>query len=155
VYQLVLTGGLVAIVTLASRAALGLFLPRASSALEIAVHANLVVAWSFVFSGISMVLFGVVRSNGAVVVPLLILIVTQLGVRFPMAWVLSERLQTDAIWWSFPSSSLLALLLAWTFYKWGNWRKGRLVVQPATTAPQACRSGGVQSRPRPDQGWQP
>ncbi len=83
---------------------------------------NNIVTWSFVFFGISMVLFGVVRANGAVLAPLIVLAISLLGIRFPMALALLGRLHADAIWWSFPASSFLAVVLAMAYYKWGKWR---------------------------------
>ncbi len=127
VYQLVLTTSLVLLIEGLNTRALGLFLPTGSSALGIAVHLNRIGAWSFVFFGVSIVLFGVVRANGAVVPPLLVLLFTLLGVRFPLALMLLDRLKADAIWWSFPISSLLAVILAMLYYKFGGWREMRMI----------------------------
>jgi len=132
-YQLALTSTLVVLIEILNTRALGLFLPTGSAALGIAVHLNRIGAWSFVFFGISLVLFGVVRANGAVVAPLIILLVTLLGVRFPLALTLLDRWQADAIWWSFPISSLLAVLLAMAYYKFGGWREARMM---AMTPPE-------------------
>jgi putative MATE family efflux protein len=129
-YQLLLTGSLVLIIQLLARVALGLFLPPDSGALHIAEHLNRIAAWSFVFFGISMVLFGVVRANGAVMAPLIILVVSLLGIRFPLAWSLIGRWHADAIWWSFPLSSAVAVILAMVYYNSGGWRAARMM-QPA------------------------
>ncbi len=137
VYQMVLTGCLVVAIEILSSHVLGSFLPQGSAALPIAVHLNRIVAWSFVFFGISMVLFGVVRANGAVVVPLLILTATLLGIRFPLALMLIDRMGSDAIWWSFPSSSCVAVALAWVYYRFGGWRALRMMA-PRGAAPAAA-----------------
>jgi putative MATE family efflux protein len=127
VYQLALTTSLVLLIEALNTRALGLFLPAGSAALSIAVHLNRIGAWSFVFFGISLVLFGVVRANGAVVAPLMILMVALLGIRFPLALSLLDRWKADAIWWSFPISSLVAVLLAMAYYKFGGWREARMM----------------------------
>jgi hypothetical protein len=49
------------------------------------------VTWSFLFFGVSMVLFGVVRATGAVMAPLFILTLSLLVVRFPVAEALLDR----------------------------------------------------------------
>ena len=136
-YQLLLTGVLVCVIELVGRGFLGLFLPAGSPALAIGLHMNAVVAWSFIFFGIAMVLFGVVRSNGAVMAPLAILIVTLLGVRFPMAWLLIDRWHEDAVWWSFPASSALSVLLAFLYYNTRHWRAVRLMAAPPPVAVSA------------------
>jgi Na+-driven multidrug efflux pump len=69
---------------------------------------------------------------------LLILMVTLLGIRFPIAWILQSQLHADAIWWSFGVSSALAAVLAMVYYKYGRWRTTTMLqkierteVQPA------------------------
>jgi len=125
-YSFLLTGSIVVIIEIFARQALGLFLPAGSAALDIAVHLNRIVAWSFVFFGVTMVLFGVVRATGAVLAPLLILVFTLLLIRYPAAELLLDAWQADAIWWSFPISSLIAVVMAVAYYKYGNWRVARM-----------------------------
>jgi len=83
-----------------------------------------------VFFGISFVLFGVVRANGAVMAPLIILVLTLLGIRFPLALLGLDRWQADAIWWSFPLSAAVAVLLAFVYYTMGGWRAARMISAP-------------------------
>jgi putative MATE family efflux protein len=144
IYQLILTGTMVLIVDVFCRAALGLFLPPGSVAVTIGVHLNYIVTWSFVFFGISMVLFGVVRANGAVLAPLIVLAISLLGFRFPMALALLGRLHADAIWWSFPASSFLAVVLAMAYYKWGKWRTLRMITPQAAVAQAAADAAGAE-----------
>jgi Na+-driven multidrug efflux pump len=126
-YAVVLTGSVVLLIELLNKYALGFFLPPGSAALEVGSHINRVVTWSFIFFGVSMVLFGVVRATGAVMVPLLILTLTLLLVRFPAAAMLQDKFGADAIWWSFPISSALAAVLAVVYYKYGGWRAARML----------------------------
>jgi putative MATE family efflux protein len=126
-YSVLLTGSIVALIELLNTHVLGLFLPSGSLALQIAEHINRTVTWSYIFFGISMVLFGVVRATGAVMAPLLILTISLLVVRFPLAEALLDRWQADAVWWSFPISSALATVLAALYYKYGGWRTTRMV----------------------------
>ncbi len=126
-FNLLLTGTLVAIVYLFNRGALGIFLPGDGVAIAIAQHLNAIVVWSFLFFGLSFVLFGVVRSTGAVMPPLVILFISLWCVRVPFAWMLQTRFGADAVWWSFPLGSLVSVLLAAAYYRWGGWRKARLL----------------------------
>jgi putative MATE family efflux protein len=114
--------------------ALRLFLP-AGHAVEIARHVNLVAAPSWVLLGIAMVLFGVVRSTGAVVPPVLILFVALWVVRVPFAHLLLPRWGADAIWWSFPLASLVAAGLAVAYYRYGGWRRARMQAGPPPVRP--------------------
>jgi putative MATE family efflux protein len=127
-YSVALTGSIVLVIELLNTAVFGLFLPAGSGALGIAAHMNRIVTGSFIFFGISLTLFGVVRATGAVMAPLVILTISLLLVRFPLAQVFLSRYQVDAVWWSFPISSLLAAVLAVLYYRYGAWRSVRLTI---------------------------
>ncbi|MDY6947894.1 MAG: MATE family efflux transporter, partial [Pseudomonadota bacterium] len=101
-----------------------LFLPENSSSLEIASHLNKVALWSLIFVMVAVVLFGVMRATGVVMAPLLIHCVSLFGVRFPLAALLIDSWQADAIWWSFSISCAVDLVLATLYYRYGNWRGG-------------------------------
>jgi putative MATE family efflux protein len=130
IFSVVITGSIVLLIELLDTHAFQIFLPAGSAALVLASHLNHVVTWSFVFFGVSMVLFGVVRATGAVMAPLAILTLTLLGVRFPLAEALISRYQINAVWWSFPTSSALAAVLAILYYKYGGWRSARMAGGP-------------------------
>jgi putative MATE family efflux protein len=127
-YSVALTGSIVLLIEVLNTRVFGLFLPTGSAALAIASHMNRIVTPSFIFFGISLTLFGVVRATGAVVAPLIVLTVALLGVRFPFAVALLPRYQVDAIWWSFPVSSALAAVLALLYYRYGDWRHASMAV---------------------------
>ena len=137
-FSVILTGSVVVLIELLDSRAFGLFLPAGSEALRLASHLNHIVTWSFVFFGVSMVLFGVVRATGAVMAPLFILTLALLLVRFPLADALIGRFHIDAVWWSFPISSALAAGLAVLYYKYGGWRNARMAGGPQSiVAPEA------------------
>jgi Na+-driven multidrug efflux pump len=132
-YSVILTGTIVLLIELADTWVFELFLPGGSAALAIASHMNRIVTPSFVFFGISVALFGVVRATGAVMAPLIILTISLLVVRFPMAQLFLDRYHVDAVWWSFPVSSVLSCVLALLYYRYGGWRSAHMTV-PATAA---------------------
>lgn len=122
VYCAAVTGLIVLCVSAADSYVYRWFLPADSPALQIASHINRIATWSLILTGMSMVMFGVVRGAGAVMAPLLIYAASLLAVRFPVAALLEERWQEDAIWWSFPISSAVALALATVYFRYGRWR---------------------------------
>jgi putative MATE family efflux protein len=126
-YSVVLTGSIVLAIELLDTAVFGLFLPAGSAALSIASHLNRIVTGSYIFFGISVALFGVVRATGAVLAPLVILAVSLLVVRFPLAQVFLDSYQADAVWWSYPVSSVLAATLAALYYRYGGWRQAHMM----------------------------
>ncbi|HXN79337.1 MAG TPA: MATE family efflux transporter [Steroidobacteraceae bacterium] len=125
-YSALLTGSIVLLIEVLDSWIFGLFLPSGSAALAIASHMNRIVTGSFLFFGITVALFGVVRATGAVMAPLVILTISLLLVRFPLAQLFLERYQVDAVWWSFPLSSALSAILAVLYYKFGAWRSVHL-----------------------------
>jgi putative MATE family efflux protein len=126
-YSVLLTGSIVLAIELLDTAVFGLFLPAGSAALGIASHLNRIVTGSFIFFGISVALFGVVRATGAVMAPFVILTVSLLVVRFPLAQLFLEGYQRDAVWWSYPVSSVLSATLAALYYRYGGWRQAHMM----------------------------
>lgn len=124
--NLALTGALVVLVYLAEPFLLRLFLPGDAAAIAVSSHINLIVAWSFIMFGVTFVLFGVVRSTGAVTAPLIALAISLLGIRVMFAKLLEPSWGADAIWWSFPVSMAASALMAFGYYRFGGWRKARM-----------------------------
>ncbi|HEY7963072.1 MAG TPA: MATE family efflux transporter [Steroidobacteraceae bacterium] len=133
-YSVLLTGSVVLAIELLNTRVFGLFLPAGSAALSIATQMNRVVTGSFIFFGVSVALFGVVRATGAVIAPLIILTISLLVVRFPLAELFLDRYRVAAVWWSFPVSSVLSCLLALLYYKFGGWRSAHMLGGTAAAA---------------------
>lgn len=133
-FNFLLTGALIAPLILLDRWTLALFLPAGSEALEIARHLNHIAVWSFLFFGVTFVISGVVRSTGAVIPPLVILAISLWGIRVPFAEMLQPTLAADAVWWSFPTSAVCAMLMSMAYYRWGRWRRAHMLAGPETVA---------------------
>ena len=139
VFNIFLTGGMVALVLWFDRTILGLFVGADSPALPIAQHISHLATWNFVLFGATMVLFGTVRANGAVWGPLAILFIGMFPIRIGFALALLPSLGADALWWSFPIGSVSNLVLAALYYRYGPWRRGKLdVPHPSETDHKAA-----------------
>jgi Na+-driven multidrug efflux pump len=132
-FNFLMTGTLIAPIILFDRLTLSLFLPAGSVAIEHARHLNHIAVWSFLFFGVTFVVSGVVRATGAVLPPLLILGLALWGVRVPFAELLQPKLGADAIWWSFPISSVCAMLMSLAYYRWGGWRRATMLAESGAT----------------------
>jgi putative MATE family efflux protein len=126
-FSIAITGSVILVLELLGERAFLPFLPAHSAALAIGDHLNHIATPSYLFFAIAMVLFATVRSTGAVMLPLLIMVVALLLVRFPLAYALLSREGVDAIWWSFPVSSALAAALALLYFRLGGWRGARMI----------------------------
>jgi putative MATE family efflux protein len=138
VQALAITGVLVVLLAVADRPALALFLGGHSPALPIARHIQLLATWSFLLMGTTMVIFGTVRANGAVVGPLIILAIGLWPVRLGFAFGAYPWLKADALWLSFPVSSFANISMAIAFYLHGGWKKARMEVRHAPMDQQEC-----------------
>lgn len=141
-FNVVLTGALIAVLLLADRAAMMLFLGAESPAIAIGQHITRIATWGFIPFAITMVLFATVRANGQVYWPLLILFIAMFPVRLGFAYGLQGTLGADAVWLSFPAGTVVTMLLAMVLYRFGNWRDQRDMRvpgdDPADTSPLAA-----------------
>ena len=64
---------------------------------------------------------------------------------WPFAVLLMPLLGADAIWWSFPVGTIGSAALALAYYRWGGWRKNKLMVTPMSAA-----TGRTVDSPAPD-----
>ncbi len=120
--NLVITGVMVILLLIFDREVMALFLGGQSPALPVARHIQLLATWGFVLFGVTMVLFGVVRANGAVLGPLAVLFVAMFPVRLGFATLARPWLGVDALWLAFPLGSMATVVLAGLFYRYGGWR---------------------------------
>jgi putative MATE family efflux protein len=144
VQSLVITGALIVLLTVADRSVLALFMGGDSPALPIARHIHVVATWNFLLFGVMMVLFATVRANGAVWAPQIILAIGLVPIRFGYIFATYDWLGADAIWTSFPVTSLINLLLAGAYYLQGGWRKARMAGEP--TDEQECEEEALATR---------
>jgi len=123
--NLALTGVLAAIIVAAHEPLFALFLGSGSRAIPIAGHIQAICTWSFMLSGVMMVLTGTMRSYGAVLLPLGIMFTAFYPARLGFYFLAHPAMGGEALWWSYPFSSAVAVLLTWLAYTRGSWRKQR------------------------------
>ena len=123
--NLLLTGGLATVIVAAHRPLFALFLGADSPAVPIAGHIQAICTWSFMLSGVMMVLTGTMRSYGAVMVPLAIMFISFYPARLGFYFAAHPLLGDEALWWSYPASSAVSVVLTWLAYTRGAWRNQR------------------------------
>ncbi len=135
-YAILFTGVPILILEAVDPWVLQAFLPATSPSLPIAVHLNTIVLWGFIPFGVAFIFSGIVRATGAVWPPLFAMIISLWVVRVPLALLMEPRFGADAIWFAFPIGSLTTVILAGGYYRWGGWRKARmLTLTPSADAP--------------------
>jgi len=137
VFSAALTTTMVVAILAFDRPVMLLFLGGESAALPIARHIQVLASWNFIIFGMTMVLFSTVRANGAVWAPLTMLFVAMYPVRLGFALAFQPSLGADALWWSFPLGSVANFVMAVGYYRFGGWRKQRLVVPEGEASEQS------------------
>jgi len=84
-------------------------------------------AWGFL--GLQFALTGVLRASGNMVMTMVLTLVSQWVLQFPLAYVLSKHtaLGTQGIWWAFPITNVAISLITICVYARGDWKKKRLL----------------------------
>jgi Na+-driven multidrug efflux pump len=87
---------------------------------------TMALAWGFL--GVQFALTGVLRASGNLVVTMVLTLVSQWVIQFPLAYVLSKHtdLGIAGIWWAFPVTNILIALVTIGIYAKGDWKKKRL-----------------------------
>ena len=128
----IVTGAIAAVLYALGPLALYFVLPTGSPAIAVATHINHMVLWAFVIFNATFALSGVVRSTGAMVVPLIILTISMVVIRIPFTIALMPHWGVDAIWWSFPLGTITASVLTTSYYLFGGWRNARMIEPEAS-----------------------
>jgi putative MATE family efflux protein len=140
------TGSIAVIIYLLGPLPLYIFLPATtptgavSPTIPLALHIDRTVLWAFVIFNATFALSGIVRATGAVWPPLIILMVSMLVIRVPFAYFMIPRFGMEAIWWSFPLGTITSSALTALYYKYGGWRKVRML-HHAPPGPDAADVG--------------
>lgn len=87
---------------------------------------TMALSWGFI--AIQFCLTGVFRASGNMVIAMIIAIISQWVLQFPLAYVLSRHttLGTEGLWWAFPVTNVIIALITWTVFSKGDWKKKRL-----------------------------
>ncbi|MBV9330765.1 MAG: MATE family efflux transporter [Alphaproteobacteria bacterium] len=96
------------------------------------------VSWSFGFIGLQFALMGVLRASGNMMTAMVISLVSQWCLQFPLAFVLSQhtRLHAHGLWWAFPAANVSIALVSAIVFARGDWKRKRLVSRDEREAEQ-------------------
>ncbi|WP_027251035.1 MATE family efflux transporter [Photobacterium halotolerans] len=78
--------------------------------------------------GIQLCVVSAFRASGNMQNAMMVALVSQWMVQFPLAYVLSKHtaLQDNGIWWSFAVTNVVVAIFAFCWFKRGTWKKTRL-----------------------------
>jgi putative MATE family efflux protein len=70
---------------------------------------------------------GVMRGAGDTLIPMFFSLLSLWIIRIPMAWFLSGKIGASGIWWAIPAGWMIGLILSFSYYKSGRWKKKAVV----------------------------
>ncbi|KQT05859.1 MATE family efflux transporter [Bradyrhizobium sp. Leaf396] len=120
-FNLVLTGGLVALIYLAPRAVLGIFITD-GAVLDLAKGLLYIALWSSVPFGLATVFSGAMRAGGVAFTPMLLSIFAIVVIELPAAVILSRTIGIDGVWAAYPIVFCAMFVLQMGYYLL-VWRK--------------------------------
>ena len=124
--NLAMTGVLIAALVPFDRPVLELFLGAASPSVPAALHIQDLAIWTYLPFGVTIVLFGTLRSYGVNYGQLAVLFVSMYVVRLGSYHLLYPLLRGDALWYSFLAGSITSLALTLLIYFRLPWRRRML-----------------------------
>jgi len=125
IFNVVLTGTMIGVLTVFDKTILSFFLGSDSPAVPIGRHIQIMATWGFMFFGIAQVFFGTMRANGYVIWPLVVMAISMYPVRLGFAFGMYPILGSDALWLSFPAGMVATAVMGGGLYLYGGWRKGK------------------------------
>ncbi|MCA1435733.1 MATE family efflux transporter [Bradyrhizobium sp. BRP20] len=120
-FNIVLTGGLVALIYLAPRAVLGIFITE-GAVLDLAKGLLNITLWSSVPFGLATVFSGAMRGAGVALTPMLLSIFAIAAIELPAAIILSHTVGLTGVWAAYPIVFCAMLILQMGYYHL-VWRK--------------------------------
>lgn len=120
-FNFVLTGGLVALIYLAPRAILGIFITDAA-VLDLAKGLLDIALWSSVPFGLATVFSGAMRAAGVALTPMLLSIFAIVAIELPAAVILSRTIGLEGVWAAYPIVFCAMFVLQMGYYL-TVWRK--------------------------------
>ena len=78
--------------------------------------------------GVQFSLTGVFRASGNIMATMVLGLVSQWVLQFPLAYILSKHtsLGVNGLWWSFAATNIITALIIMAWYAKGDWKKTKL-----------------------------
>ena len=104
------------------------FVPDDPAIITGGAHFLRIMCLSWGFLGLQLSLTGVFRAAGSTMTAMMLTLVSQWVLQFPLAYILSHKsdLGVDGIWWAFPVSNVLIACITMAVFAKGDWKKKRL-----------------------------
>jgi putative MATE family efflux protein len=104
------------------------FIPNDPEVIAGGAHFVRIMCLAWGGMGIQLCIVSAFRATGNMLSAMIIAMVSQWMIQFPLAYVLAKHttLQADGLWWSFPVTNVLVALVSVAWFARGSWKTARL-----------------------------
>lgn len=119
-----------------SEAIVGFFIPNDAGVIAAGAEFIRVMCLAWGGIGIQLSIVAAFRASGNMLIAMVIALVSQWMLQFPLAYVLSKHtgLAAAGLWWSFPLTNIATALVALAWFARGTWKTTRLTAGDADAA---------------------
>ncbi len=112
------------------------FVPRDADVIAEGARFIRIMCFAWGGMGIQLCIVAAFRASGNMLMAMVVALVSQWMIQFPLAYVLSKHtaLQADGLWWSFPVTNILVALVSLGWFARGSWKTRRLMEEDRETA---------------------
>jgi putative MATE family efflux protein len=106
----------------------GFFIPHDPDVIAEGARFIRIMCWAWGGIGIQLCIVAAFRASGNMLISMVIALVSQWMVQFPVAYVLSKHtaLQAHGLWWSFPITNVIVAIVSICWFARGSWKNTRL-----------------------------
>ena len=121
------------LVFLFARPVVAFFVPTDAAVVDTGTRFLRIFSLSFGFLGLQLSVLGVFRAAGKTVTTMVLALVSQWVLQFPLAYILGKHTSggLNSMWWAFPTSMIVSTALAVVLFMSGDWKQGRLTGEAA------------------------
>jgi putative MATE family efflux protein len=100
------------------------FVPRAPDVVAEGAHFIRIMCLAWGGIGVQLCVLSAFRASGNMLAAMVIALVSQFMLQFPLAYILSKHtsLQASGLWWSFPITIILVALVSVCWFAQGGWK---------------------------------
>lgn len=117
-----------AIAWLAAPNIVAFFIPQDADVIREGAHFIRIMSLAWGGIGVQLCIIAAFRASGNMMHAMVIALVSQWVIQFPLAYVLSNHttLGSEGLWWSFPVTNILVALISIAWFSRGGWKKTRI-----------------------------
>jgi Na+-driven multidrug efflux pump len=107
------------------------------------------LSWGFI--GVQLSLAGVLRASGNMVTAMVLTLVSQWVLQFPLAYILSAKTGwgVDGIWYAFPVTNVVIAFVTMAVFAKGDWKKKKLTDDESRLTTEVAKELSVEEAMRP------